>query len=114
MNREDEERLNEIIQRVQALRIEQRVLEQEAREIRRRSERRNNVRVRRPVPLRTDANGVEIRAGDRVRFLTRGRYNSTEGRIIKFTERFVVSEDEQGRKINREYGNVALIEDNDE
>lgn len=110
----DDQRLLEIIQRVRELQIEQQTLETEARIIRRRRQQQNRNRRRRPVPLRTDVNGTEIGVGDRVRFLTRGRYNSTQGRIVRFTDRFVVSEDNQGNRINREYGNVVLITDNDE
>lgn len=114
MNRrdEDERRLSEIYQRLFELRVEQGELEHEIGVLRERiNGGRPNVSIRRQGrqgPLRTDAYDAEIRIGDRIRFQA-GTSRSTEGRIVDFTDRYVIAEDEWGVRIRREYRNVELI-----
>ena len=111
MDGDDEARLNQLTEQLQRLQLQQRQVQEEIQTIRRRHNQRNRARR---SPFRIDANGDEIKVGDRVRFLTRGRYNSTEGVIVRFGTRFVVSIDDSKNYINREYGNVELITRNED
>ena len=106
MNNE-EERLNALTNQLRRLQLEQRTVEREIQTI------RQGIRARKSRVIHTDHNGDEIRIGNKVRFLTKGKYKSREGRIVKFGERFVTSEDNRGNKIFREYGNVELIIDSE-
>lgn len=112
MNERADERINELIQRIEQLEIEQRRLQAEIKDIhktRTKTETSSGTKEIRNNRIRRDVNGDEIRVGDRVHFLTKGRYRSTQGRIVRFTDRFVISEDKRGNRINREYGNVQII-----
>lgn len=108
MSRND---IDSLTERLQQLQIEQAMIQREIQDVRQQI-REQRTRVRRAI--RTDVNGDELRIGDRVRFLTRGRYRSTTGVIIKFGDRFVISLDNEDNKIYREYGNVELIVNEDE
>ena len=62
-------------------------------------------------PSATDRDGRTICIGDRIRFLTKGKFNSTEGvvsRFSKLNER-VFAIDSDGQEIPRAPRNVRLI-----
>ena len=63
-------------------------------------------------PVVRDVNGTEILIGDKVRFLTRGVYNSWTGVINKISSNDARStaRDDRSRSISRAPGNVEVIE----
>ena len=110
MSNEDQETLNALTERLNRLTLERNEVIEEINTLRPRivegrHTQRNN---------RVDANGTHLHLGDRVRFLTQGRYQTTQGTIVKFGSRFVVSLDNKGNKIAREYRNVEKIEEDDD
>lgn len=118
MNNDDRETLETLTERLNRLTLERnRVIReinninQRRQEAQAREQRPQRQRQRTRQAERVDVNGTPLHVGDRVRFLTAGRYRSTEGTVHKFGTRFVVSEDDSGNKIAREYGNVERIEE---
>ena len=101
-------RIRELAERLNRLQIEQNQVARELRALQqeREEERRRTTRGTGP---RTDRDGRIIFIANRVRYLTPGRYTSTEGTVVRFTRRFVVTEDDRGNIINREPRNVRVI-----
>ena len=62
-------------------------------------------------PLATDRDGNIITIGDRVTFLTKGKFKSTEGTITKFSKlnERVFATDSNGQEIPRAPRNVRII-----
>ena len=58
---------------------------------------------------RTDADGNLLQVGDKVSFITKGKFKSTEGVVTSFGKRFVSTVDDEGRIINRESRNLRQI-----
>ena len=58
---------------------------------------------------RTDADGNLLQVGDKVSFITKGKFKSTEGVVTSFGKRFVSTVDDEGRIINRESRNLRRI-----
>ena len=63
-------------------------------------------------PVVRDVNGTEILIGDKVRFLTRGVYNSWTGIIYKISNNGarVTARDDRSRSISRAPSNEEVIE----
>lgn len=59
----------------------------------------------------TDRYGVPLRIGSKVRFLTKGRYNSKEGVITNVGSIKITARDSKGNRINRNFNNVEVIDD---
>ena len=58
---------------------------------------------------KVDRNESVIEVGDKVIFLTRGKYKSKGGKVTKVdNNRFITVEDSEGRKINRDPYNVKI------
>ena len=58
-----------------------------------------------------DANRNQIRKGDRVQILSKGKFHSKEGTIDKITEKRITIVDKRGVKIIRASKNVLLIQE---
>ena len=60
----------------------------------------------------TDREGRVINIGDKVVFLTKGKFRSTEGIVIRFSKNkeFVFAEDIDGREIPRAPHNVRIFD----
>ena len=114
MSDEDRETLTALTERLNTLTLERNRVIREINNInQQRRQRPRRQRQRRYQAERVDVNGTPLQEGDRVRFLTSGRYRSTEGTVLSFGIRFVTSLDKSGNKIAREYGNVEKIEPDD-
>ena len=62
-----------------------------------------------PLPYRLDSQRNRIYPGDRVRFSTPTRFNSTGGVIAYFTTHRVTVKDRTGRKISKDAHNLTLV-----
>ena len=61
-------------------------------------------------PRRTDRNGNILKVGDRVKFLTEGRFTGKFWTIYRLTEKRVLCERKKsGQKTHREYRNVQKV-----
>ena len=60
--------------------------------------------------IHQDKHGVEIRLGSKVKFLTKGKYNSTEGVVVHSDSVWVRSRDHEGRLIKRSPRNLKVLE----
>ena len=56
-----------------------------------------------------DAKGHRIRIGDKVKFLKKGLYRSTQGIVYKYSKHTVTTRDAQGQSITRKPCNVEII-----
>ena len=63
--------------------------------------------------LAKDAKGNTLVVGQKVRFITKGKYHSTEGTIETIKESRVVSIDNKKNKIVTAHKNVEIISKND-
>ena len=61
-----------------------------------------------------DAKGRILEVGQKVRFVTKGKYKSTEGIVETIKDTRVVSVDKRKNKIVRAHQNVEIISKNDE
>jgi hypothetical protein len=91
----------EIIERLELLSLEQQGLERKLKAIRgRRLIQRTLIK---------DNDGNTIRIGDRVTFLTKGKYRSTEGIVTKVNKSRVTAKDSSGNYISRAPHNVRKL-----
>ena len=60
-----------------------------------------------------DRDGVQVKVGDRVNFLTRGRYRSTHGTVSHFSKNNerVFADDDDGVEIPGSLKNVRVVND---
>ena len=122
------QQINLLNNRLRELTIERNRTEQQLRELQRQQEARNQRRLRenRDRALRrqreTDRRLAQaprdrfnkiIVLGDKVRFLTKGLFRSTEGIVTKINKLRITARDSTGRLINRNPENVEIIEDSD-
>ena len=59
--------------------------------------------------IHQDKFGKEIHRGDKVKFLTIGKYDSTEGFVVSFDSMWVMSRDYKGRLIKRTPNNLQVV-----
>lgn len=113
-----EERLQELIQHLEQLRLAADRIEltivriqQEQEDQRAEDRTQPHERGRQLNPTVRDRDGEIIHQGDRVFFLTRGRYNSTSGTIYRVARSgyTVSARDDEGRTITRSPRNVRII-----
>ena len=62
-----------------------------------------------PARYHRDRDGNVICIGCVVRFLTKGRFDSTEGGVTEYNKSRVITEDHKGRSIERASRNVRVI-----
>ena len=60
--------------------------------------------------IHQDKYGVEIHLGSKVKFLTKGKYNSAEGVVVHSDTVWVRSRDHEGRLIKRSPRNLKVLE----
>jgi len=101
--RSSSERIEELTEQIRRLKIETNRVERELKDLKEKQER-----------VKVDRYGTEVVVGCRVRFLTVGKYDSTEGIVIRLQNTCVVTKDSQDRTIARAYHNVRVLEDEDE
>jgi hypothetical protein len=96
---QNEER--DLIERLQLLDLEKQGLE----------ERLKQIRGRRLIKrtLIKDKDGNQIRIGNKIVFLTKGKYNSTEGIVTRVNQSRVTAKDDRGNFISRAPHNVRKI-----
>ena len=57
----------------------------------------------------TDSRGEVIEIGDVVRFESKGKYHSTQGKVIRFTKAFVIAVDNNKNEIRRKSKNLLVL-----
>ena len=97
--------------------IERAIRELENQDQQQQQRRQDEIQDKVPQSLRNgakDRDGTPIRIGDRVRFLTKGAYSSTEGIVNRFSRNFVrvFALDSDGFEIPRAPKNVRVIPGN--
>ena len=127
-DREIDNRIQELSDRLRVLNIERASTEQQLRELENeraeratgrlrrdtdRARRRQSEADRRSRQAARDRKGELIVLGDRVRFLTKGLYRSTEGVVTKINKRRVTARDTSGNAISRAPHNVEIIFEGD-
>ena len=101
--RTSSKQIEDLTEQIRQLRIKTNRVERELRDLRSKQER-----------TKVDRYGTEIVIGCQVRFLTTGKYDSTEGVVIRLKNTRVVTKDPQDRTIARAYHNVRILEEEDE
>jgi hypothetical protein len=91
----------ELIERLQLLNLEKQGIE----------ERLKQIRGRRLIQrtIIKDRDGYPIRVGNKVTFLTKGKYNSTQGIVTKVNKARITAKDSRGNYISRAPNNVRII-----
>ena len=56
-----------------------------------------------------DRNGSEIYIGDKVKFVTSGKYDSSQGTVSGYSKKRVLSTDYKGREIPRAPHNILVV-----
>lgn len=108
-------RQNERQEQERRIRLARNIRGDPAQQLRRTNERHRghadaNVRGQRTnIWQHRDRAGNILELGDRVRFLTKGKYREREGIVINFGERFVISETVSAHRISREPNNVVRL-----
>ena len=121
-------RIRELSDRLRVLNIERSSTEQQLRQLENaraeratnrlrrdteRARRRQSEAERRSRQAARDRKGELIVLGDRVRFLTKGLYRSTEGVVTKINKRRVTARDSSGNAVSRAPHNVEIIFEGD-
>ena len=108
MSDDDTDEIDTLTQRIHNLHIQLRATERKLKEVQgRQVARQARGRRRKGAPQTpTNSEGNRLYIGDKIRFLTTGRYRSTQGTIVTFGSRFFISKDNTGNIINREYKNT--------
>jgi hypothetical protein len=117
-------RIQELSNRLKVLNIEKASTEQQLRELENEKAERTTGRLRRNIDrarrrqseadrksrqAARDRKGELIVLGDRVRFLTKGFYRSTEGVVTNINKRRISARDNSGNAISRAPHNVEII-----
>lgn len=102
-SRSSSERIEELTEQIRKLKIETNRVEKELKDLKKKQER-----------VKVDRYGTEVTVGCRVRFLTVGKFDSIEGRVIRLQNTRVVTKDDQDRTIARAYHNVRVLEEEEE
>jgi hypothetical protein len=112
-NRSNVNNIEELIERINKLEIENRSLRKDLKQCIK-SKPSVNTQVRQTKTTAKDAKGRVLEVGQKVRFVTKGKYKSTEGIIETIKETRVVSIDNKKNKIVRAHQNVEIIPKDDE
>ena len=99
MQKEENNEITALTARIQALKLQTKLLR---RQVSRHKPSSNNSRVK-------DTNGNRIDIGDKVKFLTKGLFESREGIVTKITKSRVTSTDARGVKIVRSGKNLKVL-----
>jgi hypothetical protein len=97
--------IEELIKRIDRLEIENKILRKDLNKCIKTTEPTNNTAK--------DAKGKVLKVGQKVRFITKGKYTSTEGVVKTIKETRVISIDSRKNKIVRAHRNVEIISNND-
>ena len=103
----DDKKIDKISRRLNELKIETTRLEKDILELRN-LRRRDAIHERDPFEY-SDRHGEEVTIGCTVRFLTKGRFDSTTGKVTEFKIDRVIAKDYRGRSITRALRNVEVI-----
>ena len=106
-----DEEVEALTTQLNRLRLQRKEIERQYRTTRKSIESLELERARRlnDTKAKLDRNGIVIEVGDYVNFLTKGKYKSKGGKVIKVNNvRFITAEDDEGRKINREPQNLEI------
>ena len=106
-----DEEVEALTTQLNRLRLQRKEIERQYRTTRKSIESLELERARRlnDTKAKLDRNGIVIEVGDYVNFLTKGKYKSKGGKVIKVNNVwFITAEDDEGRKINREPQNLEI------
>ena len=104
--------IEELIQRINKLEIENKTLKKDLKQCIK-SKSPANFPNKQTNNTARDANGKVLEIGQKVKFVTKGKYNSTEGIIETIKKTRVVSVDNRKNKIVRAHQNVEIVSKDD-
>lgn len=107
-NDDIDEQINNVINRLSAIELEARSAREELSKLIRKKKRDES---KLKTDKHTDRHGTPIRKGCKVRYLTKGRYKSTEGKVTELKDDRVITVDRKGNTIWRSHNNVEVILD---
>ena len=105
--------IEELIQRINKLEIENKILKNDLKQCIK-SKSPANVPNKQTNTTARDAKGKVLEIGQKVKFIMKGKYKSTEGIVKTIKETRVVSIDNRKNKIVRAHQNVEIISKDDE
>jgi hypothetical protein len=110
--------INDLIQRIHNLEIENKALKQNLRKC---LQPKPTTSVKKEITTANnnnttarDAKGNKLAIGQKVKFVTKGKYHSTEGIVESIKKNRVISIDNKKNKIVRAHNNVEIISKNGE
>jgi uncharacterized Zn ribbon protein len=108
MNNRSNINIEELIKRIDILEIKNRILRKDLNScIKTKTNKKVSTEPAKVIAKDTKGNVLEV--GQRVKFITKGKYKSTEGIIEKIKETRVISIDNKKNKIVRAHQNVEII-----
>jgi uncharacterized Zn ribbon protein len=109
MNNRSNINIEELIKRIDRLEIKNRILRKDLNTSCIKTKTNKKVSTEPAKVIAKDAKGNVLEVGQRVKFITKGKYKSTEGIIEKIKETRVISIDNKKNKIVRAHQNVEII-----
>jgi hypothetical protein len=113
MNNRSNVSIEQLIKRIEKLEIENNTLRKDLNKCIKDKQIPNDQTKQSQIGAR-DAKGRILKIGQKVRFITKGKYKSTEGFIETIKETRVISIDNRKNKIVRAHQNVEVISEDDE